>query len=250
MERHPLLARQIRKILGDETALPPDVGRLLDVVSKTYGQYDEDVNLTNRALDISSTELNEAFEEIKEKSDKQRKTLDELKHLLSKFDGNMKIDEDESIYIIDAIKEQINRKKVAEAELKQLSIVASETINGVILSNAEGDIEWVNSSMEKICGFTKEYMIGKAPRSIYHDHDHPITKANVELIERYYHSPFPFNVTTTVKRADGNLRWISISNTPIFDDQENLIQQIEIITDITESKLNTDKIKQLLKSLK
>ncbi|MES2809540.1 MAG: PAS domain S-box protein, partial [Bacteroidota bacterium] len=47
----------------------------------------------------------------------------------------------------------ITERKKAEEESKLLSLVASNTTSGVVINNADGEIEWVNGAFEKITGF-------------------------------------------------------------------------------------------------
>jgi len=58
----------------------------------------------------------------------------------------------EAIRLIGATQD-ITDKKIAEEELKRLSIIAKETSNAVVITNEEGVIRWVNESFEKITGY-------------------------------------------------------------------------------------------------
>lgn len=56
---HGLLERQLRRLYGHANRAPRALKPLLEVVSRTYEDADEDRRLTMRALDISSKELEE-----------------------------------------------------------------------------------------------------------------------------------------------------------------------------------------------
>jgi len=46
-------------------------------------------------------------------------------------------------------------------ELKKLSLVASNTDNSVMITNASGEIEWVNDGFTRLTGFTSDEVEGK-----------------------------------------------------------------------------------------
>jgi PAS domain S-box-containing protein len=54
---HRLLARQVKKCIGNVEGVPEDVLRLLEAVDAAYVQNDEDRELLERSMDISSQEL-------------------------------------------------------------------------------------------------------------------------------------------------------------------------------------------------
>jgi chromosome segregation ATPase len=61
-----ILIRQISRTIGGVTTLPPKVIDLLNLVSQTYDNFDEDRTLTQRSLEISSRELSEKNKQLKE----------------------------------------------------------------------------------------------------------------------------------------------------------------------------------------
>jgi two-component system, NtrC family, sensor kinase len=61
-----ILIRQISRTVGGATTLPPKVIDLLNLVSQTYDNFDEDRTLTQRSLEISSRELSEKNKQLKE----------------------------------------------------------------------------------------------------------------------------------------------------------------------------------------
>jgi len=63
--RHKLLKRQIAKYLKGRTEFPKDLQNFLGAVSDAYKQYDEERDLLNRALELSSQELLQANLEMR-----------------------------------------------------------------------------------------------------------------------------------------------------------------------------------------
>ena len=68
MTLHRLLLRQLRRHVGDPDAVPEALRPLLQVVSDTYAQADEDRALLERSLDLSSEELIERNRRAEAKS--------------------------------------------------------------------------------------------------------------------------------------------------------------------------------------
>jgi len=59
----------------------------------------------------------------------------------------------------------VTERKTAEEEIEKLSFIARETGNGVIITNPEGEIVWVNGGFTKIPEFGFDEVIGKKPGS-------------------------------------------------------------------------------------
>ena len=68
---HRLLRRQLGRLFGESTAVPEEWQGLVDAVDLAYEQFDEDRNLLERSLELSSQELMEA-------NSKLRTVLDDL----------------------------------------------------------------------------------------------------------------------------------------------------------------------------
>lgn len=129
----------------------------------------------------------------------------------------------------------ITYQKQLMANLKELSEVASSMTNGVVIRNARGEIIWVNEAFERVTGFVFTDVKGKQLAEVITGHDNEsFTAAEYRsLISR--ERPYAFHVHTAHK--DGELVWLSLTNTIIFDDHEQLEKQITIIADITSRKL-------------
>ncbi|MCX9155169.1 response regulator [Niveibacterium sp. 24ML] len=93
-----LLARQVRQSLGADSVqklladiaqgeseparLASGLGHLLSLVESTYQQYERDLSLRTRSLELSSTELLEANDKLRAESRAQRGVLDTLRDAL------------------------------------------------------------------------------------------------------------------------------------------------------------------------
>ncbi|MEN9685514.1 MAG: Autoinducer 2 sensor kinase/phosphatase LuxQ [Bacteroidota bacterium] len=112
-----------------------------------------------------------------------------------------------------------NRQK---KELEYLSLIAQETIQGVIVANAEGKIIWINKAFEKITGYTLAESKGKTPGSFLQGKD---TNPETVLYLRKQISNFqPFDCEIINYSKDGEAYWVKISGQPIYDKSGKVVR--------------------------
>ncbi|MFT5820208.1 MAG: PAS domain S-box-containing protein [Crocinitomix sp.] len=141
-------------------------------------------------------------------------------------------DLDRYIVISHDITEQ---EKVAE-ELKELSLVASNTTNSIVIFDANVQVIWVNDSFTEMSGLSADSVIGNSPVDIYNG---PLLSKEEkgDLLKRYSaKEPFTIEVEST-NRISNSSYWISINVSPVFTEEGVLIKYISVATDITETKL-------------
>ncbi len=69
--RHTLLARQLRKCLGDYPD-PDGFSRFVDAVDAAYTAFDADRSMLERSLELSSQELLKAYSDQKQMTESLR----------------------------------------------------------------------------------------------------------------------------------------------------------------------------------
>ena len=125
-------------------------------------------------------------------------------------------------------------------ELKRLSLIAEETINGVIVTDANAKIQWVNKSFEKISGFTLSEVIGKVPGSFLQGEDtDPVT---IKYLREKIKAAKSFECEIINYSKEGKAYWIKISGQPLFDKNGKVIQFFALEEDITRRKESEQKI--------
>ena len=133
-----------------------------------------------------------------------------------------------------AIESDISERKAAEEEMQNLSLVASKTDNAVIITDKNGNIEWVNEGFEKITEYKFDEVIGKKPGNFLQGEE---TKPEqVKAIREGLDSLAPFTAEIYNYSKSGKGYWLSLSITPIFDGNRQLEKFIAIESDITERK--------------
>jgi len=125
-------------------------------------------------------------------------------------------------------------QKVAE-ELKELSLVANNTTNSIVIFNHDRKVLWVNDSFTKISGSSLEAVKGKGPLDIYNG---PLfSEEEKQKFTHLFDSKEVFTIETQSSNRITNLNyWISMSVTPVFDNEGNLEKYVSVSTDITDIK--------------
>lgn len=129
----------------------------------------------------------------------------------------------------------ITERKYAEEQLTLLSLVASKTINGVAISGSDGKIKWINQSLQDLTGYTLEEFQDTRPGDLLAGEG-----TDLELLNKarqWAVDCIPSNIELLSYKKDGSPIWLAISNTPTFNKDGSLEQQVEIINDISERKL-------------
>jgi two-component system sensor kinase FixL len=144
------------------------------------------------------------------------------------------LDEEGKPYQYLAIRRDITARKAAEIELQKLSLIASKTDNVAIVTNAQGKIEWVNHSFQKLTGYALAEVMGKKPGEVLQGpKTSPETVAAIrEALTRQ--EPFLGEILNYSK--DGKPYWLSLNINPVFDDDGKLLQFIAIENEITTRK--------------
>lgn len=132
------------------------------------------------------------------------------------------------------LEQSLQELKNSQQQLRLLSLVASNTDNAVIITNANREIEWVNPSFTRISGYTLEEVKGKIPGRILQG---PDTDPNtVQRIREKLAHKVSFQEEILNYAKDGRPYWLSLSITPILNELGEVEKFIAIEMDITEKK--------------
>ena len=125
-------------------------------------------------------------------------------------------------------------EEVEQRELQRmLSLVANETDNAVIISNAEGLIEYVNTGFEKLTGWKLDEVKGKKPGSFLQGKE--TDPRTVDVIRQRIKNREAFYDEILNYRKDGTPYWTSLSINPVFENSK-LVNFIAVQADITRVK--------------
>ena len=259
-----LLLRQIKRNQLNPDEIPEDMMRLLKAISNSYDHYENDRELIERSIELSSQELMEAKTKLHKEYEAQKRVLENLKELLielgpTEIDNNGFFDEDDVVIISNFIRKEIHRRKDAEDRLVQSEYRFRSLIQNISDSittiDQNGIITYQSPSIERILGYTVDEFIGNSIFSYMHpdDREHVNTSLMSVLNKRGVFAPFEFRIRNKagkyifVESIGNNLLYdpsvngiviISRDTTARRKQQEELIKSKEIAESATKAKSN------------
>ncbi|MCR9131568.1 MAG: response regulator [bacterium] len=156
-----LLKRQIRKYLGSVDEIPEGIFPLLQAIDQSYGHYDSDRELLERAMDLSSEELSTTNKRLREELQLQTQVVEKLKNNLSKIQiHDAEWDSNDLFKVAEFISLEIEKRKEAEKALRysrQAYKTLVETAPDIIYRvNADGYFTYVNPIGFELSGYTED----------------------------------------------------------------------------------------------
>ncbi|MCR9074148.1 MAG: PAS domain S-box protein [Alphaproteobacteria bacterium] len=127
-------------------------------------------------------------------------------------------------------------KALRESErlARRLSMVAARTDNGVVITNADGRIEWVNEAFEAISGYTLQEISGARPGSFLQGDG--TDRGVVERIRKALDQGRGFNVEILNYRKSGEPYWVQIDAQPVRKADGEIEYFIAIEREVSEAK--------------
>ncbi len=128
------------------------------------------------------------------------------------------------------LEEKGKREKI-EVEVKKLSLVASQSTNGVVITDVNGRLEWINQGFTKVSGWTLEEVKGKKPGEFLQGE---LTDPNtVKVMRESLLSKKGFDVEILNYNKAGIPYWIQIICNPLKDNEGNITGYMAIESDIS-----------------
>lgn len=128
----------------------------------------------------------------------------------------------------------ITDQKKMLAELEQLSLVASKVSNGVVISDADNKVMWINDAFESITGYHIEDVEHKPLGDVLQGELTDV--AIIQKARELSKAKRSFEVDLLIYRKDGQPLWVSVINSIILDANGNIDKYVEVIIDITAKK--------------
>jgi PAS domain S-box-containing protein len=122
----------------------------------------------------------------------------------------------------------------AKASAERLAEIARRTSNGVIISDVNGRIEWVNEGFTRITGYTLEEVKGRKPGHVLQGPD--TDKLEAARIARAVAAGLPVTAELVNYSKDGKAYTIAIELCPLRNEAGELNGFMAIESDITDQK--------------
>ncbi|MBW7997147.1 MAG: PAS domain S-box protein [Candidatus Glassbacteria bacterium] len=129
--------------------------------------------------------------------------------------------------------QDITERKRAEEELRKLSRAVEQSPALVIITDTEGNIEYVNPKFEQITGYAAEEAIGKNPRILKSGHTPP---EEYKRLWRTITSGGEWRGEFHNRKKNGELYWEAASISPITAPDGTITHFLAVKEDITERR--------------
>lgn len=135
----------------------------------------------------------------------------------------------------------ITERKASQAQLTRLAAAVGQTADSIVITDADGNIEYVNPAFERISGYAREEVLGRNPRllksakndpSVYRDLWQTISAGNVwvgQLIN---------------KKKDGTLFNEHATISAVFDESGKIVQYVAVKQDTTRESQLEEQLRQ------
>lgn len=141
----------------------------------------------------------------------------------------------------------ITEQKEQEEQLYLLSLIAEKNINAVVIADAEGNIEWANTSFLKMSGFAMEELVGKNPGKLLQGAE--TNPETVRYLKEKISNGLPFNCEIINYSKTGKKYWVSIRGQALYNKKNEIVKFFAIQEDITSKKHLEEQQEELVENL-
>jgi diguanylate cyclase (GGDEF)-like protein/PAS domain S-box-containing protein len=214
---------------GNITRVSPAVEQLLgyqpkDVVGLNVGEIYIDHNSRKRFLDALTANGGTLIDYEIQLTQHNREPV------WVSINARYRRDENNNITGVEGMLRDINARKATDSRMRKLSRALEQTADSVLMTDAEGVVEYVNPAFEETTGYSRDEVIGRRRWLLRSD------KLDAEYYDwavKTINAGHIFRDVIVSRRKDGSLYYEEKSVTPVKDDFGNITNFISTGKDIT-----------------
>ena len=124
-----------------------------------------------------------------------------------------------------------------------MNLMAQHTDNSVLISNAEGRIEYVNAGFTKLTGWTSDEVLGRLGSDLLigaaTDKDSMLSMMDARAARRPYH------LDLQLYAKDGTTRLVAVDARPLIDENDQLMGYLSLGVDLSERRAVEGRLERL-----
>ena len=131
------------------------------------------------------------------------------------------------------IMRNITEKKLRENEIRKLALVASNTNNAVVITNALQQIEWMNEKAETIFERTQDYIANASLYDVLQDMH--LKQDVIDTLRQNIDKGVSGKLDIQLQKKHGEDVWLSLSINPVYE-KAGVVNYVCLFWDVTDSK--------------
>ena len=137
--------------------------------------------------------------------------------------------------IWDGIATDITNRHLFETEINRLAQAVEQNPVGIVISDTQGHLEYMNAACSRISGyqFAEIYAKNRTPREIISSE---MTDQQYRTVEAQLQCGKPWGGVLRNRHKDGRGYWEQINVSPIYDSEGKLASYLYLRSDVTEQK--------------
>ncbi len=160
----------------------------------------------------------------------------------SEIHGYPILDEEGEVVQVIEYSLDITARKKAEEQLQTLSAAVEQSPTTVVITDINGNIEYVNPRFTEMTGYSFEEALGQNPRILKSEGVRPAVF--YEDLWKTISSGKRWKGEMCNKKKDGTIFWESASISPILNDEGKVLHYVAVKEDITELKIVRTNLEQ------
>ncbi len=192
---------------ASSAAISTAITILMESLNRAWQMETQALSLLQRERDLLEQRVGERTQELAEASDKAIKSSNELRKYFRAID---------------------------------------QSANSIVITDIDGNLEYVNPKFESVTGYSLDEVVGKNPRILKSG------RQRIEFYEKLWSTISAGEVWTGVfhnKRKDGTLYWESATIAPVIDQNGVVTNYVAVKEDITARRVAEEQVRKLSRAV-